>query len=140
MSTQANEKIVRSYYEDALTPGNWALLETLVAEHYVEHEQLFNLPPTRAGLRQKYELLRSGFPDLQFVVEDLFAAGDKVAARVSVKGSHTAPFMGRTPTGRSFAVTSVGIFRIDQMQIVEHWGVFDQFTMLMQLGALPVAS
>jgi predicted ester cyclase len=33
-------------------------------------------------------------------------------------------------------VTSVGIFRITDGRIAEHWGVFDQLAMLGQLGAL----
>jgi hypothetical protein len=34
-----------------------------------------------------------------------------------------------------FAVPSVGIFRITDGRITEHWGVFDQLAMLGQLGA-----
>jgi predicted ester cyclase len=59
-----------------------------------------------------------------------------VAARVTVRGTHDGEFMGRPATGRSFAVTSVGIFRISDGRIAEHWGVFDQLAMLGQLGAL----
>jgi len=39
--------------------------------------------------------------------------------------------------GRTFAVTSVGIFRFAGGRITEHWGVFDQMGMLAQLGAFP---
>jgi predicted ester cyclase len=45
--------------------------------------------------------------------------------------------MGRPPTGRSFEVNSLGIFRFDDGRISEHWGVFDQMGMLAQLGAFP---
>jgi predicted ester cyclase len=44
--------------------------------------------------------------------------------------------MGRPPTGRTFEVTSVGIFRVAGGRLAEHWGVFDQLGMLGQLGAL----
>lgn len=140
MSTQTGKSLIQRYYTDVLNTGNWALLAEIVADHFVDHERLFNIPPTRAGLQQKYGLLRTGFPDLRFGVEDMVAAGDKVAVRVTVSGMHTAPFMGRPATGRLFAVTAVGIFRIAQAQIVEHWGVFDQLSMLAQLGALPGAA
>jgi steroid delta-isomerase-like uncharacterized protein len=137
MNIQTNEMLVRRYYEDALTPGDWTVLTTLVADEFVDHERLFNIPPTRDGLQQKYELLRTGFPDLRFVVEDVFSAATQVAARVTVMGTHTEPFLGRPASGRPFAVTTVGIFRVAAGQLVEHWGVFDQLSMLTQLGALP---
>ena len=140
MSIPANEALVRQYYDEALSTGNLDRLDELVAEDFVDHEQLLNIPSTRTGLKQKYTLLRTGFPDLHFVVEDLFGVGEQVAARVTVRGTHTAEFMGRPPTGRTFAVTSVGIFRFVEGLIAEHWGVFDQMGMLAQLGALPGGS
>jgi predicted ester cyclase len=45
----------------------------------VDHEELRGIPPTREGLKQKYTLLRAGFPDFGFTIEDLFSAGDRVA-------------------------------------------------------------
>ena len=66
-----------------------------------------------------------------------------MAVRVTVRGTHEGEFIGRPPTGRRFAVPSVGIFRIIDGRIAEHWGVFDQLAMLGQLGPseaeLPVA-
>ena len=129
--------LVRRYYDEALTPGNWAVLEQLVTSDFVDHEALYGIPATRAGLRQKYELLQTGFPDLRFDVEDLLVDEDKVVARVSVSGTHSNTFMGQPPTGHHFSVTSINIFRIHNGQIVEHWGVFDQMGMLAQLHVLP---
>jgi len=129
--------LVRSYYERALSGADWPLLDTIVADDFVEHELVPGVPPTREGLKQKYDLLHTGFADLAFRVEDLVVSGDRVAARVGVSGTHTGPMLGREPSGRTFAVTSVGIFRLADGRIAEHWGVFDQIGMLMQLGAFP---
>jgi len=98
MSAPTNEKSMRRYYE-ALCTDNLNDLDTLVSEEFVDHEQLLGIPATRAGLKQKYTLLRAGFPDLHFVVEDLLCVGEQVAVRVTVPGTHTAEFMGRPPTG-----------------------------------------
>lgn len=133
MAGQSGAGLVRRYYDEALTPGNWAALDVLVAPDFVEHEALWGIPATRAGLRQKYELLRTGFPDLRFDVDDLLMDEDKVVARVSVSGTHSGAFMGHPPTGQHFSVTSINIFRVRNGQIVEHWGVFDQMGMLAQL-------
>ena len=136
MSAPTNEKSIRRYYE-ALSTDNLNDLDTLVSEEFVDHEQQLGIPATRAGLKRKYTLLRAGFPDLHFVVEDLLCVGKQVAVRVTVRGTHTAEFMGRPPTGRTFAVTSMGIFRFARGGITEHWGVFDLMGMLAQLGTFP---
>ncbi len=137
MPGQSGTGIVRRYYDDALTPGNWSALDELVASDFVDHEVLYGIPATRAGLRQKYELLRGGFPDLRFDVEDLLMDEDKVAARVMVSGTHSRAFLGQPPTGQHFSVMSLNIFRVRNGQITEHWGVFDQMGMLTQLRVFP---
>jgi steroid delta-isomerase-like uncharacterized protein len=136
VSNGKSEDLVRRYYEEALNPGRFDLLDELLTEDFWDHEELPGFPPSGEGLRQKYAMLRAGFPDFAFTIEDLFGAGDRVAARVTARGSHEGEFGGRPPTGRRFAVASVGIFRVADGRIAEHWGVFDQLAMLGQLGAL----
>jgi steroid delta-isomerase-like uncharacterized protein len=136
MPDDSPEGLVRRYYEEALNPGRFELLDGLLSEDYLDHEELRGIPPTRDAVARKYTLLRSGFSDFRFAVEDVLPARDRVAVRVSVRGTHDGDFMGRLPSGRTFGVTSVGIFRVADGRLVEHWGVFDQLSMLAQLGAL----
>ena len=140
MTSNTNAELVRRYYAEALSQAEWNTLDAIVAPNHVDHEAVPQIPPTREGLKHKYELLRSGCPDLRFVVEETVSSGDRVAARVTVHGTHTQSFLGRAPTGRQMAVGKFSIFRIAEGRIVEHWGVFDQMTMLVQLGAFPNAS
>jgi steroid delta-isomerase-like uncharacterized protein len=135
VADDAGEALVRRYYEEALNPGRFDRLDDLLTNGFVDHEELQGIPPTREDLKQKYTMLRAGFPDFGFTIEDLFRADDRVAVRVTVRGTHEGEFIGRPPTGRRFAVPSVGIFRITDGRIAEHWGVFDQLAMLGQLGA-----
>jgi steroid delta-isomerase-like uncharacterized protein len=136
MTTTLNSEALVTAYFAALTEGRLDDLDTVLAEDFEEHELLPGIPPTRDGLKQKYALLRSGFPDLRFAIEDLLLSGDRVAVRVTVSGTHLGAFLGKPATGRAFAVTSVGICRMGDSRIAEHWGVFDQMAMLGQLGAL----
>jgi len=129
----------RRYYA-ALTHGHLDQLDTLLTTNFVEHEVLPGIPPTRDGLKQKYALLRGGFSDLAFHVEDTLISDDRVAVRVTVSGTHDGAFMGRPASGRRFAVSSVSIFRVADQRLAEHWGVFDQLSMLAQLGALAPAA
>ena len=71
-------------------------------------------------------------------MEDLIAEGDKVAARMIFRGTHTGgEFMGIPPSGRPFAFSATAIFRIVGGKIVEHWGDEDALGWLQQLGAMP---
>ena len=125
MADDVGEGLVRLYYEEALNLGRFDRLDDLLTSEFLDHEEIRGIRPTRNGLKQKYAMLRSGFSNFGFTIEDLFSAEDRVAARVTVRDTHNGEFMGRPATGRSFTVTSVGIFRITDGRIAEHWGVFD---------------
>ena len=73
MADDSGEALVRRYYEEALNPGSFDRLDDLLTDDFVDHEELRGIPPTRDGLKQKYSMLRAGFPDFGFTVEDLSA-------------------------------------------------------------------
>lgn len=78
--------------------------------------------------------LRSAFPDLAYEIEDSFGSGDRVAIRCTARGTHRGEFLGRPPTGRSFAVQQIHLFRVSDGQIAEHWATRDDVGMMHQLG------
>lgn len=68
-------------------------------------------------------------------VEDLIAEGDKVAARVTTRGTHTGELMGLPPTGRRVEWSGISMTRHADGRIAEQWGEFDALGLLQQLGA-----
>ena len=68
MADDPGEVRVRRYLE-ALNPGRFERLDDLLANEFVDHEELRGIPPTREGLKRKYTLLRAGFPDFGFTIE-----------------------------------------------------------------------
>ena len=97
------------------------------------------MPPLRGpdGYLALLGMLRGGFPDVQWTLEDVVAEGDKVAARFTMRGTHTGPFMGIRSSGKPFSVTSMGIYRIVNGQIMEEHGLPDMLGILQQIGAVP---
>ena len=67
-------------------------------------------------------MFRGAFPDLEFVAEDMFAEGDKVAARITVRGTHKGPFLDIAPTGKQVSVSAIDIFRFANGKIVRALG------------------
>jgi len=87
-------------------------------------------------LRDQVTSWREAFPDFQFVVEDVVAEADRVAARVSFTGTHTgAEWFGLAATGMPISVTEMMFFRLEAGVVVEAWEDYDEQVMRQQLGA-----
>ena len=69
-------------------------------------------------------------------IEEVLVDGDRGWVRSIVCGSHLGPFMG-PPTGKRIEITVFDECRVQNGQVVEHWGVPDRFTLLGQIGRLP---
>ncbi|HEX6506061.1 MAG TPA: ester cyclase [Chloroflexota bacterium] len=78
--------------------------------------------------------IRTAFPDLRVEIEDMVAEGDRVAARVTHRGTHGGSFLGVPPTGRLVTYEGTVIFRIADGRIADRWGTVDLFGILLQLG------
>jgi steroid delta-isomerase-like uncharacterized protein len=123
---------------DLISAGDVNGFGTLIADDFVEHEELPGLAATKDGTLAFFRMYLAAFPDLRMVPEDVIASGDKVVARVRASGTHTGAFMGLTPTGKRVDVQLIDIIRFgSDGRACEHWGVFDQLTMMQQLGAIP---
>lgn len=139
MGEQTNLAAMNRIYDEAINQGNMDVFDELVSPNVVEHEELPGFEPTRDGVKQYFQMMHTAFPDLHFQVDDIFAAGDKVVARITVHGTQQGEFMGMEPTGEKIAVKGIDIIRFENGKLVEHWGVTDAMTMMQQLGAIPAA-
>lgn len=123
---------------DLLSAGDVDGFGRLLADDFVEHEELPGLAPTKDGVMTFFRMYLAAFPDLTMTPEDVLPSGDKVVARVRATGTHQGELMGMPATGRRVDVQLVDIMRFgDDGLVREHWGVFDQMTMMQQLGVIP---
>jgi predicted ester cyclase len=134
--SEENERVFRRMIEEGFNKGNLAALDELFAPNFIEHQDGF-VPPNIEGVKGAIVSLRTPFPDLKLTIEEIVASGDSTWARITARGIHRAPFMGRPATGKSFAITVIDICRFEADQIVEHWGVADRLGLMGQLGLLP---
>ena len=131
------EPTMRRLYE-LLTAGDVDSFGDLLADDFVEHEELPGLTPMKEGVIALFRMYIAAFPDLRMVPEDVLTSGDKAVARVRVTGTHQGEFMGMSATGKAVDVQLIDIIRFgDDGLAREHWGVFDTMTMMQQLGAVP---
>src|SRR6478672_896873 len=82
-------------------------------------------------------MMRSGFSDIQWSLEDKVVEENKVAARFIMTGTHNGTFFGVPPTGQTIKVQAINFYRISNGQIVEEYGQPDMLGLLQQIGAVP---
>jgi predicted ester cyclase len=87
----------------------------------VEHMNVFNV----------------AFSDMQIMVLDIISDGEKVVARTTWRGTNDGEFMGMPSTGKQIEIEAFIVERLKDGKSVEHWSLFDKFTMMQHLGLLP---
>ncbi len=134
------EKVTRRLFEEVFNHGRLDLIDELIAEDAVEHEQLpISSGEMRTDLRAWLTELRRAFPDYHVELADVIVEGDKVVARERITGTNVGPLLGIPPTGRRICIEGYDIVRVDAGRIVEHWGLTDGWTMVRQLGLAAAA-
>jgi len=127
---------MRSTYE-RINAGDITGFGELLADDFVENEDVSGLPPTKAGTLEFFRSLLVSFPDWRMDVEDLVAGDDRTVARVRATATHKGEFMGVPPTGTRVEVQLIDIMRFDDAGLVcEHWGVADMLSLMQQLGVV----
>lgn len=137
MSAEENKAILSRAYEEAFNQKNLDALDEVIASDMTDHDPAPGQAPGLEGAKQYFSSLHSAFPDLHVNVEDMIAEEDKVAARVSVSGTHQGELMGIDPTGNRVTITGIDLVRVTDGKIVEHWANFDDLGMMQQLGVIP---
>ena len=137
MSEEKHKQVFRQLIEEGFNKGNLVVMDEICAPNFIEHQDGIT-PPNVEGLKGAIMSLRTPFPDLNLTIEDIIASGDKTWARITGRGTHQNTFMGRSPTEKSFAITVIDICCFENNKIVEHWGVADRFSLIEQLGLMPI--
>lgn len=140
---EANIENARTLIAKVINAGRLDLCDHYLAADRIDHMN-YGLPAGMAdgheGFRRVVGGFREAFPDLHLDVQFVVADDDRIMFYISTSGTHRGPFMGMAPTGRTFKVDSVDVFRFNaEGKIAEHWGVFDAFGTLVQLGLVPPA-
>jgi steroid delta-isomerase-like uncharacterized protein len=114
-----------------------------LAEELISSNAIFHVPgrpePMRgpAGYLAIIEMMRGGFPDIQWTLEEMVAEDDKVAARFTMRGTHQGTFMGVPPSGKEITVQAMNIYHLSDGKFVKEHGQPDMLGLLQQIGAVP---
>ena len=120
---------------DAISRGDADALDALLTPDVVDHNPVVGQPHGLPGFKHWLLAARTAFPDLTGALEDIVADGDRVAGRVTWRGTQRGPFAGIGPTGRPVCFTAIHIVRVADGRIAEWWGAANRLDALAQLGA-----
>ena len=132
-SADTNLALVRAGFDD-FNSGDLDACVAHAAPDLVMH--LAGLPEPLHGRerwREGAAMIRRAFPDLRGLVEDIFAAGDRVAVRLTFRGTHDGEYLGFPPTGRAIEYVSHEFYRVADGLIAEEWICSDTATLFGQL-------
>lgn len=90
-----------------------------------------------SGYLKTIWMMREGFPDIQWHLEEIISENDKSAIRFTMTGTHKGTFFGVPPTGNSIKVQATNFYRLTDNQITEEYGQPDLLALLQQIGAVP---
>ena len=137
MSTEDNKALLQRLIQLQMS-GDLNTVDQIITPDWVDHNPPLPSPlHGYEGFKQLTMLFRSAFPDMRVEIEDILAEGDKVSARLHLRGTNSGPFMGMPPTGKAVDVTATGIFRVVNGRVSDNWVNLDALKMMQQLDVIP---
>ncbi len=111
-----------------------AMMATLVQENPVRDEVAGKTYRGAKEVAKRYGDLWVAFPDFKVVPTHLYEDGDTVVMEADYTGTHSGVFNGYAPTGKSFKLRIVVVFRFNQEKIAAESIYLDYASQLRQLG------
>jgi len=84
MSPEDNKVLVQRFIDEVMNSGRFAA----IAELCVAGSQF------AGGIEGQIRAMRTTFPDLHMSIDEVFAEGNKIAVRVTTRGTNTGPLVG----------------------------------------------
>lgn len=132
---QRNKAVARSFFEQVLDQGHLEKYAESHAPNFVAHGD-----PHDASLAEDMAAAheeRKTAPDLRFKINEIIGERDLVLVYWTASGTNTHEGMGFPATGKRFTTTGMTLFRFKTGKITEEWNVWDELSLMQQLGPLP---
>ncbi|HEY9001166.1 MAG TPA: ester cyclase [Mucilaginibacter sp.] len=136
MSPEENKKIIGHFIDEVINRKNLNAADDIVAEDFIEHVPFPGQQPGREGLKFVLNAMFTGFPDMNWTVNEQIAEGEKVVTRFTWTGTHKGEFMGIPPTQKRVEVWGIVIDVVKDNIFSESRIIMDSIGLLQQLGVM----
>ena len=133
---ERNKALAKRLFEEVLAGGNWELGSQFYAPGFVNHRLNRNISLQENNDAAK--AWRQAYPDLKFTLEQVVAEGDLVSVLWMAKGTHTGTLNGNPGNGKQVQIRGITLWRIADGKIKEEWSAIGDYTLLEQIGMLPI--
>ncbi|KAF0246625.1 MAG: hypothetical protein FD180_444 [Planctomycetota bacterium] len=96
---QSAKAVVRQWFDEVWNRKDAAAIDRLASPQCVVHGLPEGGAGGIAGFRAFHQAFVSAYPDMQVAIEDLIEEGDRVAWRITFRGTHSGPGLGIAATG-----------------------------------------
>jgi serine phosphatase RsbU (regulator of sigma subunit) len=128
---EKNKALARRFLE-AMTRGDLATMDELMAPDFVDRSLLPGQEPDREGFKRSVAENLAPFSDMDFTIDEQVAEGEKVVTWGTASMTHDrGPVMGVGPTGKRATHTEATLHRIVGDQIVEEWSLSDYLSIML---------
>lgn len=136
---EENRALIHRWFEEVWNKGRAEAIDEMFAEDGIangladESGEALRGP---SGFKPFFQKFREAFPNIEVIVEDTVAEGDKIAARCRVRGTHQGDSLGVAATNNEIEFTGICIVSIKDGKIAEAWNNFDFMSMSRQINAI----
>ena len=127
--------LVESFYHDVWNTGDEVTARDILSEDFRFRGSLGPEKRGQDGFIEYMRSVRAALGDYRCVIEDLIETEDRVAARMTFKGTHRAPFFEVAATGKVIEWAGAAFFTIHDGRIAALWVLGDVDAVKQQLGS-----
>ena len=139
MPSQSTHSVMNLFVE-FINTGNEDLAHEVISADAVFHAPS-HPEPLRGpdGYLEVLAMMRGGFSDVEWTLEETVTEGDTVAARFTMRGTHDGEFFGVPASGNKISVQAMNFYYLTDGRIVGERAQPDLLGLMRQIGALPAS-
>jgi steroid delta-isomerase-like uncharacterized protein len=125
------------YVDQLWNQHNLGVIDEMILPEFVDHSLPAGSPQGPEGARQFAQVYLTAFPDTHIDFHEIVAEGNTLVIRWTATGTHSGDMAGIPPTGKSMNLPGLTLWRFQDGKFIESWNLFNQLTLLQQLGVFP---
>ena len=119
---------------DAYNGSDLGAFDTILAEDCVlmrDEEKAHG----REAIKGVLAKIKRAFPDIQYRIDDVILAGDRLVLRWEARGTHRGEYLGQAATGRPASYTGITMYELEGGRIKHIFVVADLLSLLKRIRA-----
>jgi steroid delta-isomerase-like uncharacterized protein len=135
MSLDDRKRLVRRHIDLSWNKGHLALVEQLHSKDFLYKSSFAGQPLRSAAFAEMVQGIRRAMPDLEVLIEECIAEGNKVVTWSTLIGTIETPAFGYPPSDKVLSISAMAFWTLtSRNEIQEICTMFDMESFRSQLG------